>query len=232
VQCNAVLLVGAKPLQLLCANAGGLRERFSLPPLYQRARVAAGMLSQNGGVCIMDKSKIKLRILAVLEYDAIPQCKRAKHLANACGCSRSTARRLLTVERDAGAMNSRWLLDLADGLNVNWLWLYDGNFEKFDPRTARIQLSKIERWSHVEIEDVIYPLLCGVEGEPDFLSVGYGYSLNDVIILEQRRRMTEWEKNKHLRLGLRLLNNDPKALRMAEMCARGQITRAQLFNMI
>lgn len=178
------------------------------------------------------RHSFRQRLSAVLDYDGIPESNRTAHLANACGCSRSTARRLLTIERNAGAMNSRWLLDLADGLKVNFLWLYDGNFERFDPRTARIYLSQVRQWTPAEIEGVVLPLLEGVEGEPDYLPVGYGYSPMTVIVFEQTRRMTAWEKNKHIRLCLRLQNDDKKALRLSEMRARGQITRTQLFSMM
>ena len=179
-----------------------------------------------------EQNLFRQRLLAVLDYDGIPERQRVKHVANKCGCSFSSARRLLSVERDAGVMNSRWLLDLAEGLSVNWLWLYDGNFERFDPRTARIYLSRIRQWTHDEVEGAIYPLLSDVEGEPDYLPVGYGYSPMIVIVLEQTRRMTEWERNKHLRFCLRLRNDDKKALRLSEMRARGQITRAQFFSMM
>lgn len=179
-----------------------------------------------------DKTSFKQRLLAVLNYDGIPQSKRAAHIANACGCSRSTARRLQTVESNVGKINSLWLFKLAEGLNVNWLWLYDGNFERFDPRTARIQLSEIERRPCDEVEMNIAHLLTGVEGEPDYLPVGYGKSLMIVMGFELRRRLTEWERDKHTRFCLRLLNNDKKANRLSDMCIRGQITRMQLFSMM
>ncbi|PIX04299.1 MAG: hypothetical protein COZ77_07185 [Gallionellales bacterium CG_4_8_14_3_um_filter_54_18] len=178
------------------------------------------------------QTTFKQRLLAVFDYDGIPQNKRAAHVASACGCSLTTARRLLTEAKNAARMNSRWLFDLADGLNVNWLWLYEGNFERFDPRTARIQLSEIERKSQAEVDSYIAPLLSGVDGEPDYLPLGYDHTLRFVMAIELYRRMTEWEGNKFLRLALRLLNNDAKVLRLSEMCKQGQITRTQLFGMM
>ena len=178
------------------------------------------------------RDSFRQRLLAVLDYDGIPERKRVATLATACGCSLSTARRLLTIEKDCDERNSPWLFDLARGLNASWLWLHNGNLEKFEPRTARIYLSKIRRWTHAEIEGTIDPLLSCVEGEPDYLFVGYEYSPMLVIELEQRRRMTEWERDKLTRFCLRLLNSDKKVLRLSEMCSRGQITRQQLFSMI
>jgi hypothetical protein len=182
----------------------------------------------------MEKQYLRQRLLAVLEYDGIPESKRVAHIAHACGCSRTTARRMLTIDNDFGGNgnNSPWLFDLAKGLNVSWLWLHDGNFERFDPRTARIQLAKIEGRSHEDVEVDIAPLLTGVEGEQDYIYVGYDYSLMDVMFIEQRRRMTKWEREKHQRLMLRLVNRDAKALRLSDMCLRGQITRTQLFSMM
>jgi hypothetical protein len=178
------------------------------------------------------RHSFRLRLLAVLDYDEIPERQRVKHMANACGCSLSTARKLITIDKDLGNKNSRWLFDLAKGLNVNWLWLHDGNFERFDPRTARIYLSKIRQWTHDKIEGCIYPLLSGVDGEPDYLFYGYDLSPIDVILLEQLRRMTEWERNKQLRLCLRLINKDKKAQRLLDMFACHQITRQQLLSMM
>jgi hypothetical protein len=218
-------LLGGVPLK----NAA--RIGFTAAPINRR-EIDDQTLS---GAYIMEAQttfNYKRRLLAVLDYDGIAQNKRAAHVASACGCSLSTARRLLTKESNAARMNSRWLFNLADGLSVNWLWLYDGNFERFDPRTARIQLSEIERKEQTEVDRYISPLLSGVEGEPDYLPLGRDHTLEFVRAVELYRRMTEWERNKFLRFGLRLLNNDAKVLRLSKMCEQGQITRTQLFGMM
>jgi hypothetical protein len=51
-------------------------------------------------------------------------------------------------------------------------------------------------------------------------------------LIEMRRLMTPWERAAHLRLGIRLVNNDEKARRLLEMFERGQISRYQLFRMM
>ena len=189
--------------------------------------------TKQAGCAMSEQTSFKQRLLAVLDFDGIPYGKRGAHIANVCGCSRSTAHRWLAVESDTGGrIRGIMLVRLADWLSVNERWLYDGTFNKFDPRTARIQLSKIEHLPHDEIEMDIAPLLSGVEGEPDYVYCGYKCTLIDAMLFELRRRMTKWERNKQLRMAIRYLNNDAKVLRLSEMCARGQITRMQLFSMM
>lgn len=179
-----------------------------------------------------NQNSIKQRLLAVLDYDDIPASRRATHMAAISGLSLSTARRMLGDGPSNIRRLHRWLFQLAHGLDVHWRWLYDGDFERFEPRTARIYLSQIKQWTPAKIDATVLPLLEGIESEPDYLSVGDGCSPMIVIAMEQMRRMTEWEKNKYLRFCIRLRNDDKKALRLAEMCARGQITRTQLFSMM
>lgn len=66
-----------------------------------------------------EQNSIKQRLLAVLDYDRIPQRKRAAHLAAACGRASATARRWLSVDAAAGNMKLDSLLDLAAGLDVD-----------------------------------------------------------------------------------------------------------------
>jgi len=51
-------------------------------------------------------------------------------------------------------------------------------------------------------------------------------------LLEMRRLMTPWERDQHLKLGIRLVNKDEKAIRLLDMFERGQISRHQLFSMM
>lgn len=111
-----------------------------------------------------ERDSIKQRLFAVLDYDGIPQNKRTAYLANACGCSRSTARRLLTAERNAGKMGPRWLLGLARGLNVDWRWLYDAGFERFDPRTFRIHAQQVKHYPKEEANQMVRLLLASYAG--------------------------------------------------------------------
>lgn len=171
------------------------------------------------------------RLLAVLDYDEVPVRQRAKHVATKCGCSLPTARRMLSVERDAGRMGGRFLLRLADGLGVSHCWLYDGQFERFNPRTARIQLVMMDGETTEQADAIIETIASEVPGEPTYAYVG-AQSLSTVILVEQHRRLTEWEKNKNFRFIIRLNNDDPKANRLLEMYSRGQITRQQVFQMV
>ncbi len=178
------------------------------------------------------RDSFRQRLLAVLDYDGIPERQRVKHVACSCGLSLSTSRRLLCAESDADVRHSRSLYDLAEGLSVNWLWLNRGNLDIFDQRTVRIYLIKIEQWTIDEADGAIYSLLSGMDGESDYLNYGCMLSPMDVMWREKTRRMTEWERNKQLRLCLRLINDDKKARRLMEMSKRGQITHHQLLSMM
>lgn len=178
-----------------------------------------------------DSHQVKRRLLAVLDYDGIPECGRIKHLMNKCNISRYMAKRALNGILPRYAR-------VADGLDVCFIWLLSGEFWKFHPRTARIQMMIIEGESAAEAESLIGSIASEVPGEPTYACFGGSYpnsrkfTLMDIVMLEQRRRMTKWEQNKHLRLMLRLLNSDPKARRLCDMVGKGQITRQQMFSMV
>lgn len=177
---------------------------------------------------------IKQRVMTVLDYDDIPEKARAAHLAQITGRSLTTARRMLCDDPANCRRMGRCLFQLAKGLNVNWCWLYEGKFSKFDPRTARIQLVMIDGETASMADAIIDSVSSPVPGEPDYVSVGdpYGIDLGRVLIMEQHRRLTKWEQNKNLRFMIRLINGDPKARRLLEMCSRGQISRQQIFSMV
>ena len=81
-------------------------------------------------------------------------------------------------------------------------------------------------------DSIIESVSSPVPGEPDYVSIGNeGIDLGRILLLEQHRRLTKWEKNKNLRFMIRLINDDPKANRLLEMYSRGQISRQQVFGM-
>ena len=68
-----------------------------------------------------------------------------------------------------------------------------------------------------------------LEVSGEWLYCGEGYGPYAVKMGKFVDSLPEWERNKCLRYLLRLRNDCPKARRLGDMCARGQITRQQLF---
>ena len=173
----------------------------------------------------------KQRLLAVLDYDGIPQSKRVLYLANACGFSMSTARRMLNGTYNIGKANGEMMFILADALKVHYRWIYDGIFQKFEPRTAHIQLVMIDGETPFEADAIINSVCSPVPCEPDYVTVDDPADLGRILIVEQHRRLTKQQKNKNLRFMIRLINGDAKALRWLEMYKLGQISKQQIFQM-
>jgi hypothetical protein len=178
------------------------------------------------------QNSFKQRLLAVLDYDGISPSKRVAYLANACGVSHSTARRMIKDNYCLARVNGQRIFDIADGLNVHYRWIYDGLFNVFEPRTARIQLVMLEDNDPAEADALLGSIANEVPGEPTYGPVGEARDLSLVILVEQHRRLTEWGKNKNLRFMIRLINKDPKAIRLLHMCSRGQITKQQIFHIV
>lgn len=172
----------------------------------------------------------KQRLLAVLDYDGIPERQRINHVAKAGKVSLSTARRMLGGSYNIAKSRGLLMFTLGDGLNVHYRWLLDGQFDAFDPRTARIQLVMIEGEDKEQVELNIGSISSEVPGQPIYTPLG-GVDLSTAFMVEQHRRLTQWEKNKNLRFMLRLTNNDLKAERWLDMYKRGQITKQQIFRM-
>ncbi len=183
-------------------------------------------------MAIKDSTQVSFRqrILAVLDYDGIPEHQRINHVAKAGKVSRSTARRILSGSYDIAKSRGLLMFTLGDGLNVHWRWIFDGRFDAFDPRTARIQLVMIEGEDKEQVELNIGSISSEVPGQPMYAPLG-GVDLSTAFIAEQHRRLTQWEKSKNIRFMLRLLNNDPKANRWLDLYSRGQITMQQIFSM-
>lgn len=96
------------------------------------------------------QDSIKQRLLAVLDYDGIPQRKRAAYLAAGCGCTTATARRRWLTPNDSEKITKRYLFDLARGLDVDWHWLWDG--ETLAPRTLRINLQQVKGYPKPDVD--------------------------------------------------------------------------------
>lgn len=76
---------------------------------------------------------------------------------------------------------------------------------------------------------LLYELADALEVSAVWLFNGSGLCPWKMKVVKAMESMTEWEKNKYLRLCIRLLNNDAKAFRLINMHHNGQISRQQLF---
>ncbi len=98
---------------------------------------------------------IRQRLLAVLDYDGIAACRRATHLSEASGLSKSSARRWLSNDDAADKMGGRCLHHLAQGLDVDLIWLLTGGVKTFKPRTARIFMQQVKGYPAYEVDRVM-----------------------------------------------------------------------------
>lgn len=86
----------------------------------------------------MSESESGKRILAVLQYDGIPERGRLSYLAKKCGLARATARRLLEDRSEMCSAQTRIIGKLEDGLQVDFFWLLNGTLRGFNLRTLRV----------------------------------------------------------------------------------------------
>lgn len=112
-----------------------------------------------------ERDSIKQRLLAVLDYDGIPRRKRAAHLAAACGCAPSTARRWLSAGNGVDKMRMRSLRDLARGLAVTLGWLACGECGTLAPRTLRIHIQQIKGYPKSEVDRMVRLLVAWNAGQ-------------------------------------------------------------------
>jgi hypothetical protein len=96
-----------------------------------------------------------------MNYDGIPKQKWAARLTEICGISRSTAHRMLSEEGKEKAY-ARRLFDLADGLDVDWQWLYEGlpGYDSyfaavFIPRVMRIHIQEIKGYPKEDTDKIM-----------------------------------------------------------------------------
>jgi len=118
-----------------------------------------------------ERNPIKQRLLAVLDFDGIPQRKRAAHLAAACGCSPSTARRWLAADEGADKMIMRSLHHLARGLDVDLHWLWDGEGKTLAPRTLRINMQQVKGYPKHEVDRMMRLFVAWCAGQRKAVSL-------------------------------------------------------------
>jgi hypothetical protein len=97
------------------------------------------------------------------------------------------------------------------------------------PQTARRWLAG---WEPIRFPRWLLGLCDSLKVRPGWVLVGEGPDPMEMALIESVRAMTEWEKGRFFRFGIRLLNKDSKAIRLGEMFDRGQISRQQLFSMM
>ena len=98
---------------------------------------------------------IRVRLLAVLDYDGIQASDRVRRIASASGRSPSTARRWLSVDGAAEKMMGDSLLNLTRDLDVDLLWLWSGEGETLAPRTLRINLQQVKGYPKQEVDRIM-----------------------------------------------------------------------------
>lgn len=59
-----------------------------------------------------------------------------------------------------------------------------------------------------------------------------GYDIETAIFLDFLGTVGKWERNKLLRYGIRLKNDDAKAIRLGDMLTKGQISRHHFLSMM
>jgi hypothetical protein len=99
------------------------------------------------------------------------------------------------------------------------------------PRTARRWLAGWEP-TYLPVRDEFFKLCESLKASPTWILLGQGPDPKEMELIEIMRAMTKWERTKFVRYGIRLLNNDAKAIRLSEMFEKGQISRHQLFSMM
>jgi len=65
-----------------------------------------------------------------------------------------------------------------------------------------------------------------------WLQYGEGPGPYAVKVVNAMKKMTEWQQGQFVRMGIRLMNQDPKALRLIDMYNRGQIDNNELLRLM
>lgn len=130
-------------------------------------------------------SKFGERLIEALKYlDVEDEKQQVKKVAIAAGVTISTAKKYLILDKCPMNNYPSRLLSLANALNIDHRWLYDGT-----------GLSPINK----RIKDAM-------------------------------NEMPDWQKNKMLRLAIRLLNNDQKVQRLIKLFDEGFISHAHFLS--
>jgi hypothetical protein len=66
----------------------------------------------------------------------------------------------------------------------------------------------------------------------EWLQYGEGPGPYAVKVVNAMKKMTEWQQGQFVRMGIRLMNQDPKALRLIDMYNRGQIDNNELLRLM
>lgn len=108
-----------------------------------------------------DQNASKLRILAILDYDEVPQGGQLGHLMCCCDLSRYLALKAMSgvLPRDSVKV---W--GIADSLDVDFEWLLTGVAGKWHPRTFRIHAQHIHRYPKPLTDQMVRLLVAATGG--------------------------------------------------------------------
>lgn len=100
-----------------------------------------------------------------------------------------------------------------------------------DARTVQRWLSGEQKPSLASFES-IEGVLEAFKMRPalNWLYTGKGYTPKEAIVIEAMTTMSEWEKDKFIRMLIRLMNNDRKVLRLLHLFNTGYINRERLMS--
>lgn len=110
-----------------------------------------------------EQCSFEFRLLAVLDYDGIPQRDRMKHLMSRCKLSRYMARLILSGKEPR---NMKHFESIASGLSVDFIWLTFDHLGRFHPRTSRILIQQIKGYPKVVTDRCIRLFVAYKAGYP------------------------------------------------------------------
>lgn len=112
----------------------------------------------NNSFSLLTTNERRLYLLAILDFDEVPEAGRLDYLMRTCGLSRYLAERVLNGHYPRDVYK---LFDITDALDVDFEWLMVGWAAQYHPRTLRIHLQQVKHYPK-EATDQMLRLMVGV----------------------------------------------------------------------
>lgn len=107
---------------------------------------------------MLDTHETKQRLLAILDFDGVSEGDRLGYLMRICKLSRYMAGRALNGYLPRSVLKG---CDIAEALDVDMVWFVFGRFERWHPRTYRIEIQHVKGYPK-EATDQMIRLFVGV----------------------------------------------------------------------
>jgi len=115
----------------------------------------------NNNLTLLTTDERRLHLLAILDFDGVPEADRLGYLMRTCGLSRYLVGRVLNGHYPCDVYK---VFDITNAMDVDFEWFMVGSAGQYHPRTLRIHLQQVKHFSKQSTDQMLRLMVCVCAG--------------------------------------------------------------------